>query len=829
MILDIKKIRVADRFWYLTPAATKLVFGLCATGKQSFPPMHTSFPCTAQTILALVFLLQSTVTFSQDFNCSPPTFFKRWGHPNRNEMEPALIRSGDGNLYLAGQAGGKMFIQKINFAGEQIWMRSFELTPNFDLRFVRIIEDSDGMIVGCATQDHPDEGSRGFAFRYDPAANSFLWAYSIASEAPKIGGILEKTPGGNFIFYQNPNTDFDLMFIDYEIEILELDRATGNIVPGFAKRYGYFFKDEMRKMVMVNGALYGLGISTRWNSFDFKAHRLLLARFDPTDGTPIWAQLSHTDTISKADFEAHDLAVDGDALIAAYTMDEDASTWPAPDGSSYHIFLQKTDLDGNVLWIRKYELTFSNGDLNLLVVPDGYVLSSWGAVFKVDKNGEFLWGRSTPGLSISLLTFFRGLSRAVAEGDSLYFFGEMSIIGGGANNHDMYFWKMLADGNMYTSCDLITPFHSGAVVVQNPVITPISLQHFASPAVAFAENAPWLPDSMAEKIICPQYAPMSLSCPADVETSVVQGASGAFVNYDLPTGTSDCDCPGFEFDLANGFASGSLFPVGETQVCYSAKDNCGLSADCCFSVKVVEDEESPCDTKTIGCMRYDLLGITADAQKRRTYRIRATNNCANKLTYTAIQLPDGIVADAPANFSTYTSPEDRDYEVRNPNFSPFYSIRFKSASAGISNGQWDVFEYTLPAQAQPSYIHVTSRLEPQIFYEAHLNTFNCPVGITPSQNRNNEDLTIFQKFSNLEIYPNPTSGELFSDLSRWQGEIVNIQILDSQGKRIQSLTLNAGEREQPVQLSTQLPNGLYFLQLSTEHGENESARFVLKR
>jgi hypothetical protein len=62
------------------------------------------------------------------------------------------------------------------------------------------------------------------------------------------------------------------------------------------------------------------------------------------------------------------------------------------------------------------------------------------------------------------------------------------------------------------------------------------------------------------------------------------------------------------------------------------------------------------------------------------------------LIYTAIQLPDGVDAVEPANLSTYNSPEGRNYLVRNPNFTPFYSIRFKSTTDSIANGESDVFD-----------------------------------------------------------------------------------------------------------------------------------------
>ena len=177
--------------------------------------------------------------------------------------------------------------------------------------------------------------------------------------------------------------------------------------------------------------------------------------------------------------------------------------------------------------------------------------------------------------------------------------------------------------------------------------------------------------------------------------------------------------------------------MGVTPVCFTAKDSCGQTKSCCFNVTIQEDD--PCDTKVIGCMKYELLTITEDPGKNRTYRIRVTNNCSNKLIYTAIQVPDGMVAIEPANFSTYTAPSGNNYLVRSPNFSPQYSIRYSSVSDSINNGESDIFKYTLPAQANVTYIHVVSRLAPYIYLGAHLNTFYCPIGITQSENRHEED------------------------------------------------------------------------------------------
>ena len=318
---------------------------------------------------------------------------------------------------------------------------------------------------------------------------------------------------------------------------------------------------------------------------------------------------------------------------------------------------------------------------------------------------------------------------------------------------------------------------------------------------------------------------VSIKCASDISIGTQPGTGPFAVNYDLPTATSDCACPGIALALTSGLSSGSLFPVTTTTVCYLAKDSCGNTATCCFKVTVREEE--PCDVKVIGCMKYELLSITKGASSDLTYEIRATNNCSNKMIYTVIQLPNGIVAVKPLNNSVFTAPSGRQYDVRNPNYTPFYSVRFKSQADSIANGQSDVFKYTLPGNTKPDYIHISSRLYPQAFYEAHLNTFNCP--ITPETGPKNRELTLSQAAQELLLFPNPTTGVLYADLSDWEGQELKIRISNSQGQQIRQLSLTAQREAQEIQLPEGLSAGLYFLEVTAGAGEKKAARFAVQR
>jgi Tfp pilus assembly major pilin PilA len=331
--------------------------------------------------------------------------------------------------------------------------------------------------------------------------------------------------------------------------------------------------------------------------------------------------------------------------------------------------------------------------------------------------------------------------------------------------------------------------------------------------------------------LTPAPSNVSIHCPQDVTVITAPGGGAITANYADPQAASDCVCPGLELNRTAGPASGSVFPVGTTQVCYQMKDACGQEMPCCFNVTV--REEQPCDVKTIGCMKYELLSVTKDAAKNHTYRIRVTNNCSNKLIYTAIQVPDGVTAMQPLNNSTYQAPDGRSYLVRSPNYSPMYSIRFKSTTDSIANGQSDIFEYTLPAQSNNvTYINITSRLANQVFYEAHLNTFYCPVGTTPD---NVQRASVMREEGDVEVqnsvllFPNPTTGVLYADISDWLGQKLAIQVVNSQGQQVHTLHVTAEEEVLRVELPQGLSAGVYFFEVTNEKGQKETLRFVFQR
>ncbi|MCW5924302.1 MAG: HYR domain-containing protein [Saprospiraceae bacterium] len=302
-------------------------------------------------------------------------------------------------------------------------------------------------------------------------------------------------------------------------------------------------------------------------------------------------------------------------------------------------------------------------------------------------------------------------------------------------------------------------------------------------------------------------AALQLDCPADIS---VQANVPTIVHYNEPTAWSDCNCPDLTLVRTSGPASGAAFPLGATSVCYQADDACANSRACCFTVTLAPAPPPPsdaCDTKTSGCLQFELLQVNRDYAQNWAYHVRLTNSCADAVQYAYLQVPKGLQALAPINDIVYTTANGHTFTARNPNFSPFYSVRYHFAAATLSSGQSETFRYVLPQQADVKYIHAAARLFSGAFVETHLNTFSCPVGTEPQPKPEAGERGDYGGGSTLRVYPNPVSAEeaLFIEGGDMEGS--DFVLRDLTGR----LVLEASVTGSQVRVGeAKLANGLYF-------------------
>ena len=95
-----------------------------------------------------------------------------------------------------------------------------------------------------------------------------------------------------------------------------------------------------------------------------------------------------------------------------------------------------------------------------------------------------------------------------------------------------------------------------------------------------------------------------IGCPGDVTAVTEDGDCGAIVNFQPAVAIDNCGSA-FTYQTG-GLGSGSVFPVGDTLIEYTAQDDCGNLATCTFTVTVIDDDApvAICQDLTVLLRRY---------------------------------------------------------------------------------------------------------------------------------------------------------------------------------------------------------------------------------
>jgi hypothetical protein len=680
-------------------------------------------------------------------SCEENTYIKSLGESGVHERGFSIINSNDGNIYLTGSRPDSAIIIKMEPNGKILWSRAFDFiqgTDNYD-NIVDLEEDSDGMLIGCGVAGQGIKGisQGGFYFKYNPDKDEMIWQHSFSQTVKLLNNIKEKAPGENYILV------FTSSFFNSGAVVKEIDRTTGEELSGIGGRYDrigattLIYSNEIQ-----DSTLYGIG------KVEFSADALgaVLYSININSSQLNWSKSYFQSSSSSAfPYTGLDLIVDGNQIISIYSGN-DTSAIDIPE----FVFLQKTTLDGEIVWIRKFDLTDIRKEraLELVRVNDGYVIFGRAEPFaspadtlwllKTDIDGNLLWANKfdysgqdhTPGNIPSC-------NQLIELNNYLYFIGHTNDSGGAT---DLLIGKLDFEGNVGDSCNFIT---------QTPVETTTIIAPTAKSDVLTYSNFLW-----------EQVQPL------------------------LPLAVSA--------------------PLGNAQFESICEDICP------------DDLGDPCDVKTNGCVVFEMLDVTQDNNGDLRYRVRFTNNCTGQeLRYLAIELPKGTVAVGPVNGSTYITPNGRSFSVRNPNFSPFYSIRFKG---GLGPGESDVFDYTLKGFSRPKYFNVLSRLWPGPSYEAHLNVFNCPIqsNTQTAQSRASGSEWIEE----VMLVPNPVADVLtvsapnLSDNGQWE-------IFSIDGKSMRVGALSGGTSISIPVLEFQ--EGVYLIRMPMNDGTIVMKRFVKAR
>lgn len=808
---------------------------------------------TRVTTLFLLCCLNAGVVLAQN------TFQWLYGKPSYfNEYATHIINTTGGYMIV----GGEAYLMKISSTGAILWQKTYDLPNPVDV-FYHVVEANDGGFLAVGETNWIGEGAFILLVKTDANGN-VQWQKRLGDhiwQTGQIGHHVLPVPGG-YVFSGSSlayfgNEDGIMVRIDNNGNIIWSQRYSNNsgntrLVAQHVKGDTLFavgYRDTIGIFALVNASTGDLmsikslnGPSLYGKVLDFMAPMsngdFLLSGFVYTPiGNPRmqWicrvssaGELKWSNTYPNVGAGPITPLSDGNFLLAP----SGAQIYPASERDAA---LLKINSGGEVLWSYKYGKTGPNSDFftSILEAPDGGLIGlGWFRtpgipqtagdimIVKTDRNGRIEGCCRQPVTTMAVP--YQAVVDTVTLNQMPYLDTmEVSTLQTGLKDLDVQGFCPVGPPEKAFKDVFLCP---GDSVLIN------GIPHY-NPGIVFDT----LPGASCDTVVTYniQYtdtggaSSIGIQCPPDKVVEVAPGAGSAMVQYDLPAAQSDCVCPGIDLLQTQGAPGGSTFAIGTHDICFQAQDDCGNSTACCFQISVVE-EENACDVKTNGCAKFELLRITRDAEWRRTYHIRVTNNCTQSLAYAAFQVPDGVTAEAPGNNTTYTAPGGRQYMVRNPNFSPFYSIRFAAQGTDMKDSASDVFRYTLPQQSAPDYIHVMIKTGTQTYSAAHLNTFNCPIEFDPDAQRPSDERSAADASGEIRLFPNPAEGVLFADLKGLSGPTAGVSIFGAYGNLIFAQQTEISGQTLRIDLPAGMASGLYLFEAIDGAGQRRTKRFVVR-
>lgn len=407
-------------------------------------------------------------TFCQTLFVSEPvpgtgcegTFIQSIGTAGGEEEGRRIISEPGGGFLLGGRRGDSTLICLLGPGAGLSWARTFKFTDYSELVTDMLI-DSDGFLVVIGETVLTSEPRRCFALRYDYQNDILLWSrvFNYGSvDQTGFRELLEIAPGGNFLIagqtWDNtgPGWGCDAL-------LMEVNRNDGTALWGKNAHMGSC--ETYTRILHLDNALYAIG---RYNFINSQTNRFraALSKLE-LNGEEAWSRLYWVDVQTDARLYAIDIINDNGLVITGY------GDFQGDNPENSVIVLCKTDLDGNVLWARRYDITGGNTQFSqrVLNLPDGYLIygsyeeSGQSDIFliKTDKQGNFLWAKKYGGPADEIgrdLLFHNGF---------FHLAGTSTVAGG---NSEIFFARLDINGNAPDGCSIVEPLNIDQSSITNP-------------------------------------------------------------------------------------------------------------------------------------------------------------------------------------------------------------------------------------------------------------------------------------------------------------------------------------------------------------------------
>ncbi len=321
----------------------------------------------------------------------------------------------------------------------------------------------------------------------------------------------------------------------------------------------------------------------------------------------------------------------------------------------------------------------------------------------------------------------------------------------------------------------------------------------------------------------------TLDCPDNIS----RGNCNSSVSFALPMITDNCSINLANLQLTTGLPSGAIFPIGTTTQTFSYDDGSGNIGQCSFTITIIGSPsiqtviQSPsCNNSCNGLATLNLSGGNPPFTiqwSNGQIGPQASNLCAGNYYYSvsdnngciksgglSINQPSAIlitvvqVLNDPGNIGAGS------IHINLTGGAAPYSILW------TRNGQPFATTQNLNALFQGQYIGTITDANGCISSTAVITITNAVGTHSPVWNQT------------LGIYPNPATETLILDFGTPLEQAVALKIMNINGKVTKMLHFEKSI-EQAILDVSDLPNGLYFLQLTLQTGYTVTEKMVISR
>ncbi len=405
------------------------------------------------------------------------TFVKIIGNANQAEQGHTIIYSGDGNYYVGAVDGQSPLIIKMSKLGNVLWERKLQGVGLEMDEVDQLLLDSEGKLVIAGRGGVNIQNKQGYVLKYDPSLNVILWIQQLpASSIAHTVIEPEDMVLHNYYIIIGGRSFSSFPGNGDDAYLAKINKSTGNYTSFTPQNYNFGVSDAYLSTLLVENELYACGRITNYSGLD--KMRFSLTKMD-IDGHEQWTKLYHIPQEQSARLYGMDILLEDQSIIVVGHGDDNGSS--VTDVNS---FVFKTDLQGELEWIRKYEIQELGGTntREIVSMPDGFVIVGTSTLLegvffllKINKEGETQWAKSYKVEDKQFL--FYPQSQLVVNESSFTFIATIK------ENDDENILIIKTDlfGHVVEDCIEVNELTVSDDYVSNPTVTDVSLTAYDSP------------------------------------------------------------------------------------------------------------------------------------------------------------------------------------------------------------------------------------------------------------------------------------------------------------------------------------------------------------